>query len=209
MLSGGKTLSISFIAEKIKVSIKKVRKVIVLLEEEGYVVREPIKDEHGSYKGWNYFVFAEPVSKDKRSHAGKKTDFDESGLDQNRTSPLKDKTEIGKENINIDNPISININKTEEEVNKKESVKENVPDGTAPTQEEQTFIVKMKERFPRIMRMEQPLTLKQAKKLKEDYDTDLLAKIMDEVENWRPLIKNKVSAYSVIRNWCNREKDRL
>ena len=58
------------------------------------------------------------------------------------------------------------------------------------------------------MRMEQPLTIEQAKKLKEDYDTDLLAKIMGEVENWRPLIKTKVSAYRVIRNWCDREKDR-
>ena len=102
MLSGGKTLSISFIAEKIKVSIKKVRKVIVLLEEEGYVVREPIKDERGSYKGWNYFVFAEPVAKEKRSHAGKSTDLNDSGLDQNRTSPLTDKSKTGKDNINID-----------------------------------------------------------------------------------------------------------
>ena len=64
----------------------------------------------------------------------------------------------------------------------------------------------MRERFPRIMRMEKPLTLEQAKKLKERYDTDILYEMMQRIENWKPLIKNNVSAYQTIINWCDREE---
>ena len=77
------------------------------------------------------------------------------------------------------------------------------------TPEELQYEEKMKEMFPRIMRMEQPLTLEQAKKLKEKYkDDDLIKKVMSDMENWKKLLKEKVSAYQTINNWCQRELDR-
>lgn len=209
-LSSGKTMTIDFISKYIKVSDKKLRKIIVELEDAGYIYREPIKGVRGSFSGWNYKIFSEPISEEKRSHAGKKKEKDDDGLTQKRTSPSADKSENGKDNIIRDNDYS--YNKEEIDNNKeKESidVDKKVPDGTAPTDEELTFIKKMKEKFPHIMRMEQPLTLKQAKDLKEKFDHDLLVKIMGEVENWRPLVKNKVSAYKVILKWCQKEMDRL
>lgn len=102
-LSGGTSLSIPFIADKIKVGVKKVRKVIVILEEAGYVVRKPIKDEKGAFSGWNYCVYAEPVSKNERSRAGMKSDLTDNGVDQERTYPKTDKSETGKENILLSN----------------------------------------------------------------------------------------------------------
>ena len=76
------------------------------------------------------------------------------------------------------------------------------------THEELQYEEKMKEMFPRIMRMEQPLTLEQAKKLKEKYkDDDLIKKVMSDMENWKKLLKEKVSAYQTINNWCQRELD--
>lgn len=66
----------------------------------------------------------------------------------------------------------------------------------------------MKKKFPRIMKMVKPLTLDQAKKLKEDYGEDLLTVVMEKIENWKPLLSKNVSAYMTIRDWCNREKDR-
>ena len=102
-----------------------------------------------------------------------------------------------------------NSNNNKEKSLSKDRHKKEVPIGTTHTEEELTFIKKMKEKFPRIMRMEQPLTLEQAKILKKKYGRDLLAKIMLEVEDWRPLIKNKVSAYLTINNWCRKEMDRL
>lgn len=76
------------------------------------------------------------------------------------------------------------------------------------TEEEKEYQEKMREKFPRIMKMEQPLTLKEAKKLKEKYNSDMLKQIMQEMENWKPLLKKSVSAYMTIINWCNREIDR-
>ena len=76
------------------------------------------------------------------------------------------------------------------------------------TEEEKEYQEKMREKFPRIMKMEQPLTLKEARKLKEKYDNDMLKQIMHEMENWKPLLKKSVSAYMTIINWCNREIDR-
>ena len=49
-----------------------MRKVIVVLEEAGYISREDIRDEKGHISGWNYQVYAEPIEKEKRSSAGKK-----------------------------------------------------------------------------------------------------------------------------------------
>lgn len=209
-LSGGTSLSIPFIAEKIDVSVKKVRRVIVILEEAGYVVRKPMKDDRGAFSGWNYCVLAEPVSKNERSHAGRKSDLNDSGLDRERTYPKTDKSETGKENILSDTDVSSNnkdFNLNKKKVLSDDNTK-NEPISKL-SDEERLYEEKMKERFPHIMKMVEPLTLKQAKELKERYDPDLLAQIMDAMENWRPLIKQNVSAYKTIIKWCDKENDKL
>ena len=76
------------------------------------------------------------------------------------------------------------------------------------TPEEEQYEEKMKEMFPRIMKMDKPLTLEQAKKLKEKYDVDLIAKVMNSMENWKSLLKKNVSAYMTILEWCSKEIDR-
>ena len=178
-MSSGKSLSIDWLSKRLAVSKEKMRKTIVFLESEGYITRKPIRDENGRMCGWNYILYPEPVSENHRTKAGVKT----SDLFENRVmdSPcygISDNTVNPKDN-NIDNISSINT------PDKKEI--EKVPNGTKKTgsltDEEKVYIEKMKERYPRIMRMEQPLTLAQAKKLKEKYDKDLIAKIMDDMEN--------------------------
>lgn len=210
-LSGGKSLSISFIAKKIGVSLKKVRRVIVILEEAGYIVRNPMKDGKGAFAGWNYCVYAESVPKDKRSHAGRKSELDEIGLDHDRTYPKTDKSENGKENILsntrvLSNNKDLSIDKDKEVLSNDNTKKEPV---SKLSEEERIYEEKMRERFPRIMGMEQPLTLKQAKELKERYDTDLLADIMESMENWKKLKSQNVSAYKTIIKWCEKELDKL
>lgn len=201
-ISGGKSLSIDFLSKKLNVSKERMRHTIVFLESEGYIVRTPLRDEQNRMSGWNYLLYSEPVSEEERSRAGfkenKKTDSRVSGLP---CYGISDNTETPKDNIIIDNTISNNKIDSENKI-------DYVPDGTAHAQESQTFIVKMKERFPRIMRMEQPLTLEQAKKLKEDFDKDLLTKVMFDLENYKPLLKKYVSAYKTLRNWCQNEVDR-
>lgn len=207
-LSSGKSLSIDFISKRIKVNDKKLRRIVVLLESEGYIVREPIRDEKGYLRGWNYRLYAEPVSMSERSHAGKKMNDDPSVLPKIGQDGKSVKAENGQDNILDNNELSNNKNL---DYNKRKVLSDESTKSTRKkelTEEEKEYQEKMREKFPRIMKMEQPLTLEQAKKLKEKYDSDMLKKIMQEMENWRPLLKKSVSAYMTIINWCNREIDR-
>ena len=207
-LSSGKSLDIEFISKNINVSPKKLRKAIVLLEDKGYITREPTKTDDGKFSGWNYQLHAEPVADKLKTHAGKAKE-DENGLDQNRTSPQTDKSKNGstiisnndiiynnnRDNSIIDNPV---INK---DIDKGS-------DEPAHKSDDDIYVEKMRKRYPRIMRMEQPLTLEQAKKLKERFDRDLIAKVLDDMENWKPLLKTKVSAYRTLSTWCQKELER-
>lgn len=209
-LSGGTSLTVSFIAKKIEVSEKKVRRVIVMLEDEGYVVRTPMKDEHGSFIGWNYCVYAEPVAKDKRSHAGRRSDLPENGLDRNRTCPKTVKTENGKENIIIDtdniyhNNIENldNINKKPTDVGKKSVVSDSLfPE---PKTDDDLFVDYMKEHYPYIMKMDKPLTRQEAKKLKDLYGEDVVLDVFTAMNNHKRLLRDYRSAYQTANNWCTR-----
>jgi len=200
-LSSGKSLSIDFISKRIKVNDKKVRRIVVLLESEGYIVREPLRDEKGYLSGWNYRLYAEPVSISERSHAGKKMNDDSSVLPKIGQDGKSVKTENGEVNI-LSNTNVLSNNNQNLDLNK-EKVLSDDNTKNAPSDE---FEKKMKERFPNIMKMEQPLTLEQAKKLKERYDADLLLNIMEQMDNWRPLVKKNISAYKTIMNWCDREE---
>jgi hypothetical protein len=207
-LSSGKSLSIDFISKRIKVNDKKLRRIVVLLESEGYIVREPIRDEKGYMRGWNYRLYAEPVSMSERSHAGKKMNDDPSVLPKIGQDGKSVKSENGQDNILDNNELSNNKNL---DYNKRKVLSDESTKSTRKkelTEEEKEYQEKMREKFPRIMKMEQPLTLEQAKKLKEKYDRDMLKQIMQEMENWKPLLTKSVSAYRTIINWCNREIDR-
>lgn len=208
-LSGGMSLTISFISKKIQVSEKKVRKVIVLLEDEGYVVRTPLKDDHGSFIGWNYCVFADPVSKEKRSHAGRKLDLTETGLDRNRTSPKTDKSENGKENILSDIDISSNINENYLDKDKKPTYvgkKSVVSDSLFPEQktDDDLYMEYMLENYPYIMKMDKPLTRHEAKKLKDVYGEDIVLEVFTAMNNHKRLLRDYRSAYLTANTWCTR-----
>ena len=208
-LSSGKSLDMEFISKKIDVSQKRLRKVIVFLEDNGYITRMPLKTEDGKFSGWNYQLYAEPVSNKLKTHAGKAKET-ENGLDQKRTSPQTDKSKNGKDNIISNNDIIYNI---DEEFKDKEDKESTVVD-KKPTElslfgqseEEQKFIAYMRENFPRIMKMQKPLTLEEAKQLKKDYGEDLLYQIMQDADNYKPLLKNYVSANLVLRKWCSKER---
>lgn len=211
MLSRGKILSMDFLSKRINVSVKKLRRIIVFLESEGYITRNAMKDANGKFAGWHYRLWAEPVSDKKKTHAGK-ADLISNGLDQKRTSPQADKSVNGKENIistdnSIYNETDNNCTIINSPVNKEETDICSGESTHALTDEERFFIEKMKERYPRVMKMQEPLTLEQAKKAKGKYD-ELVYTILDEMENWAKLY-SKVSAYKTLLNWCKKETERL
>lgn len=205
-ISSGKSLNIDFISARLGINSRRLRKTIVLLEEEGYITREPLYS-NGRLNGWNYQLYAEPVKKENRTHAGK-PDLSKNSLDKKQSCQKTDKTENRQDNSIYTNSISTN-NKDliidKEKVLSDDNTKSTL---TEKEYEEQRYNEAMKKRYPHIMRMDQPLTLEQAKKLKGKFNNDLLQKIMDEMENWKPLLKKCVSAYMTINNWCNRELER-
>jgi hypothetical protein len=190
-----------------------MRKTIVFLEQEGYIVRTPIRDENGRMSGWNYGLFAEPVDKDKRTRAGlKNEETPSSGVSRVMGSPcygFSDNTEKGEDNIIIDNDIYNNIIDIDKDIDKKPTnvgKKASADLSLFPEQSEadRTFEEYMKNKYPYIMKMDKPLTLKQAKKLKEEYGEDIVLDVFGAMDNKRDLVKSYRSAYQTADNWCKR-----
>lgn len=130
-----------------------------------------------------------------------------------RKNTVTEKTRIGKnrhKEINSSNTNDSLTTTEDKEIDRKVLSDESTKSTRKKelTEEEKEYQEKMREKFPRIMKMEKPLTLEEAKKLKGKYDSDMLKQIMHEMENWKPLLKKSVSAYMTIINWCNREIDR-
>ena len=73
------------------------------------------------------------------------------------------------------------------------------------TPEEQDFHEKMKERFPNVMAMKEPLSLEQYHKLLSEFGKDVVVDKLEAMENYAPLRKNNLSANKTIRNWIRRE----
>lgn len=207
-LSSGKSLSIDFIAKKIGVNEKKVRRIIVRLEDAGYVVRTLLKGERGTIIGWDYKVYSEPVPEAKRSHAGKANN-DSHRVTQNPPRRSTVKTENGKDDIIIDNTISNNNNKTYIEDNKKPTdvgKKSVVDDSLFPEQksDDELFDEYMRANYPYIMKMDKPLTRQEAKKLKELYGEEIVLDVFNAMNNHKRLLRDYRSAYQTANNWCTR-----
>lgn len=98
-ISSGKSMILDWLAKKMGIGQKKLRKAIVTFEEAGYIVRKAMRDEKGHISGWNYQLFSEPVDKNKRSCAGKK-------IDDNEESNLTKNGQVGeKPNLTISNQV--------------------------------------------------------------------------------------------------------
>ena len=76
------------------------------------------------------------------------------------------------------------------------------------TQEEQEkedkFRKAMRERYPRFMMMESPLTYKQSQELKRLYSDEDIMRALEEIECWKPLLKKRVDAFRTLKNWINK-----
>jgi len=198
-LSSGKSLSIDFISKKTGINAKKIRRVIVFLEAEGYIVRSAIRNEKGYIICWNYRLYNEPVPKAKRSHAGKKDEKEESLPTQNRTSTESNKLENGQDNILLSNTDVLSNNEDLSIDNKKE-----ISSDISKKPEDFIFESYMKEHYPYLMRMDIPLTREQAGKLKKTYGEEAILQLFDDMNNYKPLLKNCRDAYKTALNWCRR-----
>lgn len=85
-------LNVRGLRSHLGLSDEKVRKALSLLEQEGYIVRTPCRDEKGHLIGWNYTIYPVPVNEDERSKAGKGKENPQVGLP---SSPIPDHSDNG------------------------------------------------------------------------------------------------------------------
>lgn len=184
-------------AKELGYSVDTLRKYLGELIQSGWIVRgEQRHDEVTKKFGcFEYTIKNMPADMDEPYR--KKADTAKTRVGKNPTQQYNSSI-----NTPINNNSSINT-----------PVKDNKQDIRAGkvelSEDEVKFIDNMKKQFPRMMKMEQPLTLDQAKKLKEKYDHDLLFRVMSEIENWKPLLQKRVNAYKTIITWCDKEISRV
>ena len=111
-------LNVRGLRKHLGLSDEKVRKSLSLLEQEGYIVRTPCRNEKGQLVGWDYAIYPTPVSEDERSKAGagketpnsdlpstpKSAHSDKGGLLNNRINEIIDLNNREKESISKDIP---------------------------------------------------------------------------------------------------------
>lgn len=187
-------------AKEMNIGVRTLTKYLSELIESGWVTKGAQKYKNGRLSAVDYTIETSPKKKN--------TDVQKTAVSNSDVSNTAVSNCADKDNSNINIPIN-NNSTINSPVNKEN--KECVPEGTthAPSDEEKKYIEGMRKQFPRIMKMDKPLTLEQAKKLKEKYDYDLLRKVMSDMENWKPLLKKSISAYHTIVKWCNMEINRV
>ena len=112
-------LNVRGLRKHLGLSDVKVRKSLSLLEQEGYIVRTPCRNEKGQLVGWDYAIYPTPVSEDERSKAGAGKDTPNSDLP---STPKSAHSDIGGL---INNRIkeTIDLNNREKETISKDIVK--------------------------------------------------------------------------------------
>ena len=112
-------LNVRGLRKHLGLSDEKVRKSLSLLEQEGYIVRTPCRNEKGQLVGWDYAIYPIPVSEDERSKAGAGKDTPNSDLP---STPKSAHSDIGGL---INNRIkeTIDLNNREKETISKDIVK--------------------------------------------------------------------------------------
>lgn len=121
-------------------------------------------------------------------------------LTKNKPTSNQELTE-NKRNVNENVNENVNIN-----IKKENKKKKNIQ---PMTEEELTFYNTMKEKYPNVMSMKEPLTLEQSNKLISDYGRQTIIDKLESMENYRPLLKNNNSANRTIRNWIRMDKNKV
>lgn len=67
------------------------------------------------------------------------------------------------------------------------------------------FIEWQNENVPRVAEMDEPLTLDDVLLLMQEFKSDHIIKILEAMHNYKPLLRNNVSAYLTARNWLQRD----
>ena len=116
-------------------------------------------------------------------------------LTKNKPTSNQEHTE-NKRNDNVNVNVNENVDMKKEKTKKKSS--------QPMTEEELAFHNGMKEKYPRVMGMKEPLSLRQFQSIKSEYNVEAIKNKLEEMENWESLTK-KHSANLTLRNWLRKD----
>ena len=131
-----------------------------------------------------------------------------SELVNNGIKETEKKEEIEESSLSSPTPLSIpNLEDKEEKKDKEKKeiyvYKESEDKELTDEEKEDEFFKLMKEHYPRVMAMKQPLTYKQYKKLidEDGYSSRVIKDILEQMENYAPLNRSYISANLTLRKW--------
>ena len=185
-------------AKELRYGRETLRKYLDELISAGWITEEEQqKGPDGKFAALDYTI---EITK-KRS--GKKpirenTDSEKNRIGKNRhreinssntieSIPTKEKKEIKKKPTNVGKKASADLSLFPEQ-----------------SEAERKYMEYMKDKYPYIMKMDKPLTMEQAKTLKEDYGEEIVIDVFGAMNNKRTLLKDYRSAYETAINWCKR-----
>lgn len=160
-----------------------LRSAINEMKENGYCAMKPVRINNKIAR-WKYLF-----SGDKLTESLLCDFLQVENLNVENRAQYNINNEYNDSSINT--PIIDNKNKKSTNVDKKDEA-------------EEQFLIYMKEHYPYIMRMDKPMTRKEASKLKELYGEEIVTDVFDAMNNCRQLIKKYRSAYQTANNWCTR-----
>lgn len=172
------------VAEELGYKKATLRKYLDELILRGWIVEEE-QENDGKFGALQYTIENERMT-DENLPIRKKPDTQKTRYGKNHNHK-----DIDNNDSSINTPIIDNKNKKSTNVDKKDEA-------------EEQFLIYMKEHYPYIMRMDKPMTRKEASKLKELYGEDIVTDVFDAMNNCRQLIKKYRSAYQTANNWCTR-----
>jgi hypothetical protein len=182
-------------AKEMNIGTRTLSKYLNELIDSGWITNGGQKFKNGRKGAVDYIVETSPKKRN--------TDVQKTACSNTDVSKCDNKYI----NSSINTPLNNNNSTINSPVNNENIEKGSNEPQSPQSDEEKYFVEKMREMYPRVMRMKQPLTLEQAKKAKDKHG-DLVYSILDDMENWSKLY-TKVSAYKTLLKWCEKESERL
>lgn len=100
-----------------------------------------------------------------------------------------------------------NIPKLRQQLEKPKKVKEPKNNDCVDKDESyDKFVEWCEDNAPNVLKMAQPITATQLKKLKDDYGVEVICSYLEAMNNWKPLLTKCTNANKTLRNWINRDE---
>lgn len=183
-------------------SAQKIRRILLKLEDRGFIKIGNFNNKSLNQTLW--YAFSDMAIKELID-----LDYDFSKLKNGFFK--NEKCECNIKECNNKNNIKESTNvdeKTEESKRSGAYVDENGETSfLEPIKDnrDELYMIWANKEFPRMMKMQVPLSYQNFVKLRDKYGQELVVDKMANLDNDKKTLKNKVDAYRTLENWCKRD----